>query len=116
MRAPFLSYRSQNSPLRCALIVGARRSEAIFHRYPHFPTPGPSSSNTCAAPKTFTTRRCNGGVLAPDDGSEDVFVRHTGIAGSGFKFLEEGEKVIYEVTQGRKGLQAANVSKSLFGK
>ena len=51
------------------------------------------------------------GFISPDDGSEDVFVHHTGIAGSGFKSLEEGEKVSYEVTQGRKGLQAANVSK-----
>lgn len=41
----------------------------------------------------------------------DLFVHHTGIAGSGFKSLEEGEKVTYEVTQGRKGLQAVNVSK-----
>jgi CspA family cold shock protein len=46
-----------------------------------------------------------------DDDGEDVFVHHTGIAGSGFKSLEEGEKVTYEVTQGRKGLQAVNVSK-----
>ncbi len=55
MRAPSLSSRSRTRPLRCASIVGARRSEAISHRYPHFPTPSPSSSNTCAAPKTFTT-------------------------------------------------------------
>src|SRR5215213_5110733 len=46
------------------------------------------------------------GFIAPEEGSEDVFVHHTGIAGSGFKSLEEGEKVTYEVTQGRKGLQA----------
>ena len=51
------------------------------------------------------------GFISPDDGSADVFVHHTGIAGSGFKSLEEGEKVTYEVTQGRKGLQAVNVSK-----
>jgi cold shock protein len=51
------------------------------------------------------------GFISPEDGSEDVFVHHTGIAGSGFKSLEEGEKVTYEVTQGRKGLQAVNVSK-----
>ena len=47
----------------------------------------------------------------PEDGSQDVFLHHTGIAGSGFKSLNEGEKVTYEVTQGRKGLQAVNVSK-----
>jgi CspA family cold shock protein len=51
------------------------------------------------------------GFIAPDDGSEDLFVHHNGIAGSGFKFLEEGESVSYEVTQGRKGMQAINVSK-----
>ena len=51
------------------------------------------------------------GFIRPDDGSEDVFVHHTGIAGDGFKSLEEGDKVTYEVTQGRKGLQAENVTR-----
>jgi CspA family cold shock protein len=51
------------------------------------------------------------GFITPDDGGEDVFVHHTGISGEGFKTLEEGEKVSYEVTQGRKGLQAADVSR-----
>jgi CspA family cold shock protein len=52
------------------------------------------------------------GFIKPDDGGEDVFVHHTGIAGEGFKTLEEGEKVTYEVTEGRRGLQATNVSKA----
>jgi CspA family cold shock protein len=52
------------------------------------------------------------GFIAPYDGSEDLFVHRTGIAGEGFKTLEEGEKVSYEVTQGRRGLQATNVSKA----
>ena len=51
------------------------------------------------------------GFIKPDDGGEDVFVHHTGIAGEGFKTLDEGDKVSYEVTEGRKGLQATNVSK-----
>ncbi len=51
------------------------------------------------------------GFIKPDDGGEDVFVHHTGIAGEGFKTLDEGDKVTFEVTQGRKGLQATNVSK-----
>ena len=50
------------------------------------------------------------GFISPDDGGEDLFVHHTGIAGSGFKSLEEGQKVTYEATQGRKGMQAENVS------
>jgi CspA family cold shock protein len=52
------------------------------------------------------------GFITPDDGGEDVFVHFSGIAGEGFKSLEEGEKVSYEVTEGRRGLQASNVSKA----
>ena len=50
------------------------------------------------------------GFITPDDGGEDLFVHHNGIAGTGFKSLEEGAKVSYEATQGRKGMQADNVS------
>ena len=50
------------------------------------------------------------GFITPEEGGEDVFVHHTGIAGNGFKSLDEGAKVSYEATQGRKGLQAVNVS------
>jgi cold shock protein len=49
------------------------------------------------------------GFITPDDGSKDVFVHHSAIQGSGFKSLKEGEAVEYEVTQGQKGPQAANV-------
>ena len=50
------------------------------------------------------------GFISPDEGSEDLFVHHTGIAGSGFKSLDEGTKVTYEASQGKKGMQADNVS------
>jgi CspA family cold shock protein len=60
--------------------------------------------------KWFSTEK-GYGFIQPDDGSEDVFVHHTGIAGEGFKSLDEGEKVTYEVREGRKGLQAENVRK-----
>jgi CspA family cold shock protein len=43
------------------------------------------------------------------EGGEDVFVHHTAIQSEGFRSLQEGQKVEFEVTRGPKGLQAANV-------
>jgi cold shock protein len=50
------------------------------------------------------------GFISPSDGGEDLFVHNTGIEGSGFKTLEEGVLVTFETSQGKKGLQAVNVS------
>ncbi len=49
------------------------------------------------------------GFIAQDNGGDDVFVHFSAIQGSGFKTLTEGQKVEFEVQQGPKGLQAANV-------
>jgi CspA family cold shock protein len=49
------------------------------------------------------------GFIAPEDGSKDVFVHHSNIAGNGFKSLSEGEKVEFEVREGQKGPEAVNV-------
>ena len=48
------------------------------------------------------------GFIAQENG-EDVFVHHSAIQGEGFKTLNEGDEVEFEVTQGPKGLQAKNV-------
>jgi CspA family cold shock protein len=50
------------------------------------------------------------GFITPDDGGDDLFVHHSGINGGGFKSLDEGAKVSYEATRGKKGMQAGNVS------
>ena len=49
------------------------------------------------------------GFIAPRDGSKDVFVHYSAIANSGFRTLAEGQTVTYEVQDGPKGPQAANV-------
>jgi CspA family cold shock protein len=51
------------------------------------------------------------GFISRDDG-DDVFVHYTAIAGDGFKSLEQGQRVSFDVTDGRKGPQAANVVKA----
>ena len=49
------------------------------------------------------------GFISREQG-DDVFVHYNAISGNGFRTLEEGLKVEFDVTQGRKGLQAENVS------
>ncbi len=51
------------------------------------------------------------GFVTRDNGGKDVFVHHTAISGTGYKSLDEGQKVQFEVTQGPKGDQATNVTK-----
>ena len=50
------------------------------------------------------------GFISRDDG-DDVFVHHTAIVGEGYRSLDEGQKVSFDVTQGNKGPQASNVTK-----
>ena len=50
------------------------------------------------------------GFITPEEGN-DVFVHHSEIQGEGYKSLEEGQKVEFEITDGPKGDQAKNVVK-----
>ncbi len=49
------------------------------------------------------------GFITPEDGSKDVFVHHSNIAGDGYKSLAEGARVEYEPRDGAKGPEATNV-------
>lgn len=50
------------------------------------------------------------GFITMDNG-EDVFVHYTAIAGQGYRTLQEGEEVEFEVVKGKKGLQASKVTR-----
>lgn len=52
------------------------------------------------------------GFIVPDDGSQDLFAHYSAIEASGYRTLEEGQKVVFEVAQGPKGPQAASIKLS----
>ena len=49
------------------------------------------------------------GFIAPDDGSADVFAHFSAISSSGFRSLDENQRVQFTITQGPKGPQAADI-------
>lgn len=49
------------------------------------------------------------GFVTPEGGGSDLFVHFSAIQGSGYKSLDEGQKVSYTVTEGQKGPQASDV-------
>ena len=51
------------------------------------------------------------GFIVRDDGEKDCFVHHSAIDGTGFKTLNEGERVEFEIVDGQKGPAAANVTR-----
>ena len=52
------------------------------------------------------------GFITPDEGGEDLFVHYSNISGDGFRSLYENQAVEYEISEGKKGPEAVNVSVS----
>ena len=50
------------------------------------------------------------GFIVPDDGSEDLFIHHSDIKTEGYASLDEGQRVEFEIGQGKKGPCATNVT------
>jgi CspA family cold shock protein len=50
------------------------------------------------------------GFITPDEGSKDLFVHHSNIAGEGFKSLTEGARVSFDAQEGANGPEATNVT------
>ena len=66
------------------------------------------SERTIGTVKWFNASKGYGFIAR--EGGPDVFVHFSAIQGSGFKSLEEGQRVEFNVEQGQKGLQASNVT------
>ena len=52
------------------------------------------------------------GFITPDEGGADIFVHYSAVQAKGFRTLEEKQRVTFDVVQGPKGPQAANVNKA----
>ncbi|HOW68198.1 MAG TPA: cold shock domain-containing protein [Candidatus Paceibacterota bacterium] len=52
------------------------------------------------------------GFITPESGNQDIFVHHTSILGQGYKTLNDGDMVTFEVIESAKGLKAQNVQRA----
>lgn len=50
------------------------------------------------------------GFISPEEGGADLFIHFSNISGNGYRNLEEGQKVEFEAQQGKKGMEATNVT------
>ena len=50
------------------------------------------------------------GFIAPDDGAQDVFVHYSNITGTGYRTLEDGQRVEFDIVEGTRGPEARNIA------
>jgi CspA family cold shock protein len=98
-RVPVVS----SSPLTPARHAGARRAASRPGRQ------GRRGSPVATGTVKWFSSEKGYGFITPEDGSADVFVHFSAISGEGYRNLEEGQRVEFDVTQGQKGPQAGNV-------
>jgi CspA family cold shock protein len=96
--------RSLLSRPPCAILQGHQRAEESVGSTESKEVEGMAAGTV----KWFSAEK-GYGFITPDEGSKDLFVHYSAIQGDGYKTLNEGDKVEYEETAGRKGPQAANV-------
>lgn len=72
-------------------------------------TPGPREKHVSSGTVKWFNEKKGFGFITPDEGGEDLFVHHSKIDMQGFRTLNEGQRVQFEVTAGEKGKVAVNV-------
>jgi len=105
--APARTSRLRRRSENCITIYRTVRPWAIPSCRPHLQSEDQTVKGTV---KWFNNDK-GFGFITPEDGSKDLFVHHSAIQGGGFKSLDEGESVEFDVVQGQKGPAAENVTR-----